>query len=173
MNQHCPDIELELADFAAGDLAPAAADPVARHLAGCADCRGELERELRLRESLATLPLAAAPASLGRLPVPAAPRRFGLPLPGAAALVAAALLLALLGALPRLDGVPQPDSGPVYTADQVASARRDAAWTLVLAARILERSEKNALADVFGQRLPRAVAESLRSGPSTPEGGRG
>ena len=55
----------------------------------------------------------------------------------------------------------------------MATARRDAAWTLVLAARILERTEKNALSDVFGQRLPRAVAESLRSGPSTPEGGRG
>ncbi|MBE0566431.1 MAG: hypothetical protein IH621_10760 [Krumholzibacteria bacterium] len=54
-----------------------------------------------------------------------------------------------------------------------AAARRDAAWTLVLAARILERSERNALSDVFGQRLPRAVAESLGGPAPTPEGGQG
>ncbi len=180
MNTPCPDIQLELTGFAAGDLDPDAADRVARHVAGCADCRAELARELRLREALAGLPRAGGPAAAWAAG-PAAPRRRaraagracpwpparagGRRAPGGAA-----------------GGPARPAARPprrrrhrdlVFTADQVATARRDAAWTLVLAARILERSEKSAVSDVFGQRLPRAVAESLRDDPSTPEGGQG
>ncbi len=178
MNWQCPDIELELADFAAGDLEPAVADGVARHLAGCPECRAELERELRLRETLGALPPVAAPVGLAAAPVlAAAPRRRPRPdLTAAAGLVAAAVLAGLLAALPA-STPPRAVSGAaaggeVYTAGQVATARRDAARGLVLAARILERTELNAVSDVFGQMLPRAVTESLR-GPSTPEGGQG
>lgn len=169
MNMRCPDIELELAGFAAGELDPGPAGQVARHLAGCAGCRDELARELRLRGTLAGLPLVAAPDRLGALEA-TGPRRRRRPWvhPGLGGLAAAAVLLALLAGLPG----PAPVV-TAYTPDQVAAARRDAAWTLVLAARILERSERNALFDVFGQRLPRAVAESLGGPAPTPEGGQG
>lgn len=174
MNERCADLELELTGFAAGELEPALADRVARHLAACAACRAELDRELRLRGALRTLPLAAAPAGLGALPPAAArpPRRLPLP-PSLGGLAAAAVLVALLAGLPGGRPAGPGETPAAFTADQVAAARRDAAWTLVLAARILERTERNALADVFGQRLPRAVAESLGGPAPTPEGGQG
>ncbi|MFO7610326.1 MAG: zf-HC2 domain-containing protein, partial [Candidatus Krumholzibacteriia bacterium] len=101
MNERCADLELELAGFAAGELEPALADRVARHLAACAACRSELERELRLREALGALPVAAAPAGLGALPPAGArtPFRFRLA-PSLGGLAAAAALVALLAGLP-------------------------------------------------------------------------
>lgn len=167
MNTDCRDIELDLADFAAGDLEPAAAEQVAAHLAACAACRAELDREWQLRRTLASLPVAAAPAGLAAPPANRS-RRPGL---AAAGLVAAVLLAALLAALPGTVGV-SPEPAP-YSSLQVASARRDAARSLLLAARILERSEKTAVTDVFGIRLPRTVAESIRAVADTPEGGQG
>jgi anti-sigma factor RsiW len=167
MNTDCRDIELELADFAAGDLDPAGAEQVARHVAACAACRAELQREWTLRRTLAGLPAAWAPAGL--VPAPAVrPRRRGLALP---ALVAAALLAALLAVLPDTAPV-APEAAP-YSSGQVAAARRDAARSLLLAARILERSERTAVSDVFGARLPRTVAESIRAVAGNPEGGQG
>ncbi|MFO7609933.1 MAG: hypothetical protein R6X35_12195, partial [Candidatus Krumholzibacteriia bacterium] len=134
----------------------------------------ELERELRLREALGALPVAAAPAGLGALPPAGARTPFRFPLaPSLGGLAAAAALVALLAGLPGGQPPLPVDTPSAYTADQVAAARRDAAWTLVLAARILERTERNALADVFGQQLPRAVAESLGGPAPTPEGGQG
>ncbi len=170
MTMPCHAIELELAAFVADELDPATAEAVARHLAGCADCRDEMTRELALRDALGALPVAQAPAGLGRLPRADGRRR--LPAAAFGGLVAAALLVGLLTTLPTPAPAPRGTDVALSPA-QADAVRRDAVRSLVLAARILERSEKAAVVDVFGVRLPRTVAESLRAGSGTPEGGQG
>ena len=49
-----------------------------------------------------------------------------------------------------------------YTREQVAAARRDLIKSVTLAARLLDQAGRSALADVFSERLPAAVAGSLR-----------
>jgi anti-sigma factor RsiW len=110
----------------------------------------------------------------------------------AATLAAAALAVALLlrpggaptgrhpadatvaQAPPAASAVPGPaastaptSSAPVeipapYTREQVAAARRDLIKSVTLAARLLDQAGRSTLADVFSERLPAAVAGSLR-----------
>jgi anti-sigma factor RsiW len=92
-----------------GTLEPAEQAWFEAHLAQCAECRAELEAELKLRESVATMPTGIAPI---RVPVfdriapqTAAPRpwdflrrriTFGWALAGQAAVAAAAVALVLV-----------------------------------------------------------------------------
>lgn len=170
MKTACPDIEILLAEFADDELDAATAELVAGHVAGCADCRAELNRELALRCSLADLPIQAGPAIATPAGAPARRSRFTVrrrwwSLAGglAAAVVAAVLFLPL-----ERVGTIAPDTGP-----DVAAIRRDACASLVLAARILERSERHTVVDVFGRQLPAAIRESLPAPAVTPEGGQG
>ena len=173
MNASCATVARELTAFAAGELDRTAAETVARHLAGCAGCRGELDRELVLRDALAALPTLSAPRGLGATPTTGRkPRRLPRSLTGAALLAAAAVVAALLAGWPHTTPAPEP-LPQVADAAERAAARRDAVYGLVLTARILERTEKRTVADVFGRTIPRAVTESLRGTPPTPEGGQG
>jgi len=178
MTMHCHEAELLLSEFAAGELDGRDAGRVARHLAGCEACRAEADRELKLRELLGGLPTIAASAGLaevGNLEKVSEPQHRGRPRwPAVGSLVAAAITLAVLlpSTAPR---VPDPLANvePVYSVEEVAAARRDALFGLVLAARIIERTERHTVADVFGRQLPQAVTESLGSGTAVPEGGQG
>ena len=49
-----------------------------------------------------------------------------------------------------------------YTPEQVAAARRDLIRTVALAATVLDRTGRQTFSDVFSERLPAAVAGSLR-----------
>ena len=49
-----------------------------------------------------------------------------------------------------------------YTPEQVAAARRDLIRTVALAATVLDRTGRQTISDVFSERLPAAVAGSLR-----------
>jgi len=49
-----------------------------------------------------------------------------------------------------------------YTPEQVAAARRDLIRTVALAAAVLDRTGRQTISDVFSERLPAAVAGSLR-----------
>jgi len=170
MTRPCHDIELLLTDFAADDLAPGAAADVAAHVARCDACRTELDREMILRDVLGGLPVQAGPA----VPLPASPVRSGgrrwQPLVGG--MIAAALALAVLIPDPAPDA-PGPLTGGIYTPAEVAQARVDVRTSLILAARILERTERHTVVDVFGRQLPQAISGSLRTDSASPEGGQG
>lgn len=166
MKDACPDIESLLAEFAAEELEAADAERVAGHLAGCTDCRAELDRELRLRGLLASLPVQAGPVvptAAASAPSRRRERRRWWPLTGG--LVAAAVALVLL--LPGTRNVAT-DGDP-----DVATIRRDARTSLALAARILEKSERHTVVDVFGRQLPAAIRGTLPAAAVTPEGGQG
>jgi anti-sigma factor RsiW len=49
-----------------------------------------------------------------------------------------------------------------YTPEQVAAARRDLIRTVALAASVLDRTGRRTISDVFSERVPAAVAGSLR-----------
>lgn len=49
-----------------------------------------------------------------------------------------------------------------YTPEQVAAARRDLIRTVALAASVLDRTGRQTISDVFSERVPAAVAGSLR-----------
>ncbi|MBK8165826.1 MAG: zf-HC2 domain-containing protein [bacterium] len=49
-----------------------------------------------------------------------------------------------------------------YTPEQVAAARRDLIRTVALAAAVLDRTGRQTISDVFSERVPAAVAGSLR-----------
>lgn len=58
-----------------------------------------------------------------------------------------------------------------YTPEQVAAARRDLIRTVALAAGVLDRTGRATISDVFSERLPAAVAGSLRPLDGNTRGG--
>lgn len=181
----CPDIELQLASFAAGELDAAEAETVAGHVATCEACRAELACEVTLRQLLRELPLPICPDGVGDAPAIAVPTTPAAPapqrtsprprrLPWGAGLVAAALTGLLLLADPLAFDPLSPDQIPAdatYTAEQLVTARREMVYSLTLTARILDRTGRRTVSDVFSDRLPAAVAGSLRSLDSHTRGG--
>jgi anti-sigma factor RsiW len=158
MMNTCERIRLQLTDFAAGDLAAPEAAAVARHLDGCPACREEMEAERSLREILGSLPTVRSPGGIGdfvparRVPRPDRARwRWG-----AGFAAAAGLAAILVGGF--LDRAPQNR----WTEAELAAARHDVITTLGLAAEAIERGQRTAVVETFGQRLPRAVTGSLK-----------
>ena len=177
MMNHCHDIELELAAYARGELDPAQRERVASHLDGCAGCRAELAREMTLRETLGGLPTATPPADfddriLAAIPAAGAdshPRWMRYRLAGGLTIAAASVALALI--LPNL---PQ-DSGPqpTWTDLEIAAAREEVMFSLALTARVLDRTQKHTVIEVFANQLPNSVNESLKIVKPTTSGGNG
>jgi anti-sigma factor RsiW len=158
MMSPCEQIRLQLTEYAAGDLSPPAAAVVARHVDACPACRRELELERSLRATLGSLPVAACPAGIGGFtPAAAGPSRRRTRWPWGVGIAAAAGLAAVL-----VGGFLDRGPAPEFTAAEIAAARQDVAYTLGLAARVLERSQREAVVDVFGDTLPRAVTGSLK-----------
>ena len=177
MMNRCREIEIELAAYAAGEIDPADRDQVRSHLDGCAGCRAELAREITLRETLGGLPAASPPANLDnqiRAAIHSArtdSRSWWLRHRLAAAVTVAAASLALAIILPK----PGQDSAPqqTWTDMEIAAAREEVMFTLGLTARILDRTQKNAIIEVFGNQLPNSVNESLKLDKPEPSGGNG
>jgi anti-sigma factor RsiW len=175
MKLDCATCGPELAPYAAGDGDPEIRSAVAAHAAECPACRRELAREHELRAALAGLPLVTCPTAVtGRVLAAIALRRAdvrrrrwfaGIGTAAAAAALALAML-ARPGASPtqpadaataRANTAPAP-----YTTGEIAAARQDLIRTMTLTASILDKAGRYTIADVFSERLPAAVAGSLR-----------
>ncbi len=63
-------------------------------------------------------------------------------------------------------------SSRVYTAADIKTARRDLAWTLTTTGRVLDRTSKEVIGEVFGRRLPHAISTSLHQALTTNPKGR-
>ena len=182
MKDECARYGEELTSYASGELATIERSAVAAHLDACPACRRELESELAMRRDLTGLPAAGCPAEVGQRVLAAvarerraARRRWWTA--GAGATLAAA---ALAGVLLLRPGAPaETTSGTVaggepveiYTPDQIAVARRDLIQTMTLTARVLDQAGRGTFADVFNERLPAAVAGSLRPLNDSTRGG--
>ncbi len=171
----CQKIELELAAYCSGELDPAGMDMVRRHLAGCALCREELGRELEIRGILGTLPEHEFPEDLEHRIKAAAlrpvasipPARHRRRMTAVLVLAAASLAVALL--VPALDPVSGPDQS--WTEEEIAAARQEVMFTLALTAKVIDRTQKNTMVDVFADKLPHAIDESFKMvKPKTPGG---
>ena len=177
MMNHCRDIELELAAYAGGELDPAQRERIGSHLDGCAGCRAELAREMTLRETLGGLPKARVPVDFDDRIMAAIPtagtdshswwhqNRLAAGLTAAAAVMAFVFILANPGR----------DSGPqqTWTDREIAAAREEVMFSLALTARVLDRSQKDAIIEVFANQLPNSVNESLKIVKPTTPGGNG
>jgi len=177
MMNHCRDIERERAAYAGGELDPAQRERIGIHLDGCAGCRAELAREMTLRETLGGLPKARGPVDFDdriMAAIPAAgadshPRWMRHRLAGGLTIAAACMALALI--LPNL----RQDSGqqPTWTDQEIAAAREEVMFSLALTARVLDRTQKDAIIEVFANQLPNSVNESLKIVKPTTPGGNG
>jgi len=174
---HCPGIELELAAFCSGELDAAERGVVQDHLNQCADCRAELVREMNLRATLVSLPRAPAPDGLEASILAALPHgkdRFNGGKTAnrrlvSMALVAAGLALVLL--LPVLRSAITPEQE--WTEQEIAIARQVVMFTLGLTAKVIDRTQKTAVIDVFADMLPHAIDESFKMVKPTTSGGNG
>jgi anti-sigma factor RsiW len=181
--ESCTATEMLLAEYCAGDLEFAQNKLVEDHLDACPACRAELSRERFLRGHLEELPLASCPDRVTRaimaevdgngsgtrepaLPEPS--RRWAGWIGGLAA--AAAALLLLVGT-PGQD--PVPGMAPRYTPEEIAAARQDLQRSLLLTARILDRTERSTVKEVFGRTLPESLNQSLKSIITPAEGEQG
>jgi hypothetical protein len=158
MMSPCERIRLQITEYAAGDLTGSAAAEVAGHLDLCLVCREEMQTEMDLRTVLGSLPVATGPVGIGDFTPPSAapvtrrPRwRWGVGFAAAAGLAAV-----LLGGF--LDRAP----ADRWTEAEMAAARHDMITTLGLAAEAIERGQRAAVVETFGERLPRAVTGSLK-----------
>ncbi len=177
MMNGCREIELELVAYCSGELDPAGMDTVRRHLDGCALCREELGREMEIRGILGSLPQEECPEALERLINAAAPRsvtsissaRNRRRMTAVLVLAAASLAVALL--VPALD----PVSGPAqsWTEEEVASARQEVMFTLALTVKVIDRTRKDTMVDVFADKLPHAIDESFKTVKPKTSGGNG
>lgn len=177
MMDRCRDIERELAAYCGGELGLSEQALVRDHLEDCTACRAELDREMNLRNTLGSLPTVSAPSDLdsriraavrsgGNNPPPRWKRRR---LTAAAALVAAVLAVVLL--LPGLRPAADPD--PAWSAEEMAAARQDVVFTLALTAKVIDRTRKDTVVDVFADRLPNAINESIKKVKLSTSGGNG
>ena len=153
----CDETRLQLTEYAAGDLPAAEAAAVAKHLDGCPACRRELGTEQALRATLGSLPVASCPPGIGDFRPTAAPVRRRSPLPWGVGFAAAAGRAAVL-----LGGFLDREPAAEFSAAEIAAARHDVIYTLGLAADVIERSQRETVVDVFGDKLPRAVTGSLK-----------
>jgi anti-sigma factor RsiW len=169
-------MERELAAYCSGELDPAARDRVRLHLEVCAGCRAELAREREIREVLGSLPRGSFPPELAHRieaatwgPAPAAPaagRRTRL----TAALILAAAGLAAALLLPG----PRTAFGPkqVWTKEEIAEGRREVMFTLALTSQVIDRTRRDAVVEVFADKLPHAIDESFKMVKPTISGGK-
>lgn len=177
MMDRCRDIERELAAFGSGELGRAEQTLVRDHLEDCPACRAELDREMKLRNTLGSLPTVSAPSDMDSLIRAAVrsgentsqPRWKRKRLTAAVALVAATLAVVLL--LPGLRPSTNPD--PAWSAEEMAAARQDVVYTLALTAKVIDRTRKDAVVEVFADRLPNAINESIKKVKLTTSGGNG
>jgi len=185
MNSPCHEIELLLTEYAAGELGPRRQNEVALHLAACAGCRAELQREMRLREMLGSLPVqqpdpravpVTAPAP-GRTVVPAGGLRRWLPATAGIAAVLALVLLA--GRLPtgpvgaNRAAAPRETPAAAASAADLDDAQQQLAYSLHLTARLLQKGERTGFRQAFGDKLPRVLSDSLRKTIYTNQGDQG
>ncbi len=185
MKSPCHDMELLLTEYAAGELPAPDRDTVAEHLAICANCRSELQRELTLRDLLGSLPLqqASPPVQPGAYPAnhrtatPASRLQRWL---SASAGIAAVLVLVLLAGRfsPGTPGAVEPatrSAAPTaeWTAEEIEEAQQEIAYSLQLTARLLKKGERTGFHQVFGEKLPRVLSDSLRKSFHTNQGDQG
>ncbi|MBU0742381.1 hypothetical protein KJ554_08555, partial [bacterium] len=91
------------------------------------------------------------------------------------ALAAAAAVLALVFAAPWRDrpgGTDVAGAGG-WSEQEIRIARGEIRLSLALAARIIEKTERRTVDEVFGHRLPGAVTRSVKTLTSSLEGGQG
>ncbi len=168
MKYDCEACGPELGAYLLGDLDDEARAGIAAHLDGCAACRAELARDRALRDALGGLPVAACPADVSDRILAAVAdeqaagrrrdrRRAGY---GMAAGLLAATVAGLL--LLRPGGPLRGPAAGDYSPEQVAAARREMIETLTLTARVLDRTGRHTIVDVFSDQLPSAVEGSLR-----------
>jgi len=165
---------LQLSAYASEELSERERQELSNHLAQCADCCEELDRERELRQRLSGLPQVACPDHVFEAIMAATteePKAAEFPSRqnswwswGA---VAAAAVVAVLF-LPGLTGVlvnDQPEQNVAITdefsAEEIAQAKLDIIATLTMAADVVARSGENTMSDVFGNRLPKSLSGSL------------
>ena len=191
MNAQCHEIQLLLAQYAAKELAPEQSLPVASHVADCAACREELQRETRLRRLLGDLPVQDYTGEAFAVPrkdlqAKNSPetgfRRWMLAGVGFAAVLALAFLASDL-LLDKLSPASEQATERAATEDVGAPA----AWTraeldeaqdgvifcLSFTAKILQESKRTAIHEVFGKKIPDAISGSLRKAIKTNQGAQG
>lgn len=168
MKDDCDTCGPELGAYVLGEADEPTRRRVEAHLDGCAACRDELARDRALRAGLSGLPTAPCPDAVTARILAAVEnestaarrrdrRRLGYGLGGGllAATVAGLLLL-------RPGPAPREAAPGGYSAEQVAAARREMIETLTLTARVLDRTGRSTLVDVFSDQLPSAVEGALR-----------
>ena len=183
MNGHrhrndCERASERLADYAAGTLDAARRADLERHLAGCAACRDELARERTLREVLSSMPRLRCPDRVSETILAEVRRsapggrilRFGGWRRAAAGAVAAAAVLALLLAGPLGE---RETAERAWSEEEILVARAEVRYGLALAARIIGDTEKKTMDQVFGERLPDALDETMKVLTTLLEGGQG
>ena len=186
--ERCAGTEILLTEYCAGELDLAEAALVESHLQQCSACRAERDRELYLREILATLPVVSCPtrvtdailAKIDQEPSIGEGGRSGAPLsrrwPSFVGWAAAAAALVLLLSSPRDPGRSASEIQtvqPQYSAAEVQAARQDLKRGLLLAARIIDHTERSTVKEVFGHTLPESLTRSIKTLMTTPEGGQG
>jgi anti-sigma factor RsiW len=171
----CRLFESDLGAYASGELEAAATDRIRAHLECCAPCRDELARENNLRQTLMGLSPVTAPKILeSRVQAAIHAQRETRAqawkpgrLTAAIILAAATLTVALL--VPGLRTTPSQQ----WTEQEIASGRQDVMYTLALTAKIIDRTQKDAVIDVFVDKLPRAINDSFKMAKPNNSGGNG
>lgn len=186
MNAPCMEIQLLLTDYGAGDLPVDQVRRVEAHTRACTECRQELANELRLRTLLGTLPPQVIPSAVP-LPAPLARHRgrsrfmVGWAAAGLAAGLAAVLAVAFLagdfigvsGPRPQEPALIAAESPAAWSRVELDTAQDELAYSLALTARLIKRSERAAVQQVFGDKIPHAISESLNKVINPSQGDQG
>jgi len=181
-----------LTGYVAGELGPMEQAIVAEHLAECGACRAELAREQKLRALMSDVPAyrcpdeltAAISAAVDAEPAPERRRprinrvHSWTSTVAVTSLVAAAVLLVLVlpPSQPLLDTAavndPLPESTS-WTQDELDRGREEAQWALAFTASIIDKAEKQTMADVM-RRLQEKTFSGFRGrSTTTSPGGQG
>ena len=73
--------------------------------------------------------------------------------------------------LPTMRSAADPE--PVWSAAEMDAARQDVRYTLALTAKVINRTQKETVVEVFADRLPNAINDSFKKVKLTNTGGNG
>ena len=166
---NCTKIQGLLSQYASGELAIPVGEQVGDHLLQCTTCQQELDTELELLGALGSLPLVTCPEMVTEnilevieneeMQHNSTSRYWWL---SASSLVAAGLALILLLPQDQLKTTPGvQDTQNTYSSLEIQSATSEARLVLAKVASVINRNEKNAFEQVFGEEIPDAVGGSL------------
>lgn len=167
MNTKCDAIKPLFEQFLNGDLRRKERSKVKKHLQRCSNCRIELEKEQQIEAMLVTLPKFKCPEKVAqaifKTTVTNKEWKFFPTFFGWKTAVVGVVTLAIILFFVFYFNINLKNQIHIeYSQNEILKTRKQAKWSLVYAAQIIQKSERQVVDNVLINNLPQTVRDALK-----------